>query len=224
MSSLWFCTLPGTPFSGGLRLWPSDKVLTFLGPELKVLGTSSQNCSGPHRVANGDGTLWGPTVLAGSFHQPHSGLSSSFLWDWSSFLSLDQISYAFRRLKSTWGMLSLTALSEVLSVGEQTGLVTRWLPPHQIPGCWSPQPSYLGPSSWFLSLGIKASWESSPLQTLEQVFLFKPCKEWIPVPGVMWPGEVVAQRRITSPGGGLSWKKQYMDLYFLFIFQMKFPR
>lgn len=50
----------------GLHSLLIPRVPTFPRPELKVLVTSSQDCSGPQGAAKGDGTLWDPTVLAGS--------------------------------------------------------------------------------------------------------------------------------------------------------------
>lgn len=81
-SPLGLCIIAGTTLSADLRLEPSHKILTFRGHRLKVTvrhkwsGRAVLNLTG---LTTGTKTLWGATLLAGSFHLPHSGSPMSFL-------------------------------------------------------------------------------------------------------------------------------------------------
>lgn len=161
---LWLCPLPGIPLSAELSLQKN----TFQGPDLKVSFSHKQPDRAKDWTSQGWPLGWDsrdPTALAGSCHNPHYGLSLPFLWEPDTpssndlrTLLLDQGSYPPKKQEygggrgyvqpdsCFWGSLCLRA--------HGTGVPVI----SSILGCWPPLSPYMGPLSWFLSLGLQASW------------------------------------------------------------------
>lgn len=81
-SLLWLCTLPGSALSADLSLYPTDKILTFQGPELKISVSHKQP-----RLLWTSPRWWPRWDFMGSYcsgwvlRQTYWSSSLSFLWE-----------------------------------------------------------------------------------------------------------------------------------------------